>query len=134
MEDHSLEMQVLPPWAIEGLSAHHTRMESQRSHSLDRSLLRLDGLHAVEDAHAGGASIFTNRMLVLKRQRDPSAPIVGPMQVSVGCSQVMLRSQMIHAGTRSHCHSMAAISQDVREDAEKSSQKEARLRSMPTLR
>ena len=44
-----------------------------------------------------------------KRQEDPNAQIV-VMHVSDGCLQVMLRSQIIHAGTRhGHAHSMAAI-------------------------
>jgi len=36
--------------------------------------------------------------LLRKRQEDPNAQIV-VMQVSDGCLQVMLRSQIIHAGT-----------------------------------
>jgi hypothetical protein len=42
-----------------------------------------------------------------KRQEDPNAQIV-VMQVSDGCLQVMLRSQIIHAGTHD-ANSMAAI-------------------------
>jgi hypothetical protein len=49
----------------------------------------------------------TDIAFVCKRQDDPNAQIV-VMQVSDGCLQVMLRSQLIHAGTH-HAHSMAAI-------------------------
>jgi hypothetical protein len=67
----------------------------ERIHSLDRSQLLLTGLQSCLKSKV---RIYTDMVLVVKRQGDPSAQIM-VMQVSDGCLQVMLRSQMIHAGT-----------------------------------
>lgn len=59
-------------------------------------------------AHLGGASKHRQNPGVQTATRS-ERPDRGVMQVSDGWPQVMLRSQMIHAGTRSYAHSMAAL-------------------------
>jgi hypothetical protein len=86
------------PGASTTTCADHTR-DDERSYSLDRSQQLVTGLHrAWLLICVRGVRIHRSPSWLCKRRDDPSAQIV-VMQVSDGCLQVMLRSQMMHAGT-----------------------------------